>query len=48
MYEYFDLFMKLRTSFDDCIIVSKMQENVILVGWGYDLYLGNVAFKEFW
>jgi hypothetical protein len=25
MYEYFDIFMKLSTSFDDCILVSKMQ-----------------------
>ncbi len=25
MYEYFDVFMKLCPSFDDCILVSKMQ-----------------------
>jgi hypothetical protein len=46
MYEYFDVFMKLCTSFDDCILVFKMQKNVMLVGWGYDLYLGNVALKN--
>ncbi len=26
MYEHFDVFMKLCTSFDDCIFVSKMQK----------------------
>jgi hypothetical protein len=45
MYEYFDVFMKLCTSFDDCILVSKIQ-HLILVGWGHDLYLGNVGLKN--
>ncbi len=26
MYEYFDAFMKFCTSFDDCILISKMRK----------------------
>ncbi len=47
MYEYFDVFIKLYTSFDDCILIFKMQKNVIFVGWGHDLYLGDVVLKKF-
>jgi len=46
MYEYFDVFIKLYTSFDDCILIFKMQKNVIFVGWGHDLYLGDVVLKK--
>jgi hypothetical protein len=30
MYEYFDVFMKLCQSFDDCILVFKMQKIYIM------------------
>jgi hypothetical protein len=43
MYEYFDVLMKLCTSFDDCILVSKMHRTW---GCGHDLYLGKVVVKN--
>jgi hypothetical protein len=46
MYEYFDVFMKLYTSFDGCILVSKMQRTCNTCRLGYDLNLGNVVLKN--
>ncbi len=46
MDEYFDVFMKLCTSFNDCILVSECKKHLILVGWGHGLYFGNVVLKN--
>jgi hypothetical protein len=46
MYEYFDVFMKLCTSFDGYILVSKMQRTCNTCRLGYDLNLGIVVLKN--
>ncbi len=46
MYEYFDVFMKLCTSFDDCILVSKMQRTYDTCKLG-SWFISWWYFKEF-